>query len=505
MRAARINGSGWNRRQFLAFGTAVAAGAVLSKGSAQTEPGSPAAKNVIFAVSDGMSTGVLDLAEQFSRLVRGKGTRWVSLMKDPRVVAGLQETHSLDSPVTDSAAAAAAWGSGCRGFNGMINEFPGGRQLVPIAKLLKDKGKSVGFVTTATVTHATPAGFAACVPLRSMEHEIARQYLAAGIDVILGGGRQFFEKTAEQTDLLKAYGAAGYSLAGNRAEMEAANSGKFLGLFHRGHLPYTIDTNNLSAADNPFPTLEAMTRKALRILAKNKEGFLCQIEAARVDHAAHGNDAAGLLWEQLAFDDAVGAALDFASENGETLVVVLSDHGNANPGLNGCDEGYKKSGQFFRQLTEVRASAEEIAAWIRAEGEGLPAAGFVRGFQARAGFAPSPGEREILIEASREDAKPANWSSRLSNFSGLYGQISGNHNGIGWTGVAHTSDHTLLTATGPGQELFAGLQRNDAVFGHLCTLLGVSHINEPFSGSVDGAASQAGSEAGIRQAPEFVA
>jgi alkaline phosphatase len=135
------------------------------------------AKNVIFMVSDGMSLGVPSLAEPFSKLVRQRPTAWYQLAQSREVSHGLFETASLNSLVTDSAAASSAWNSGSRVFNHYINVLPDGTQLVPLGPLAQQAGRKVGIVTTATVTHATPAALLVAQADRNSEQEIARQFL----------------------------------------------------------------------------------------------------------------------------------------------------------------------------------------------------------------------------------------------------------------------------------------------------------------------------------------
>jgi alkaline phosphatase len=117
--------------------------------------------------------------------------------------------------------------------------------------------------------------------------------------------------------------------------VSGARPQKVLGLFYDSHLPYTIDHIHSDALKRTVPTLAEMTRKALEILGDAPNGFLLQVEGGRVDHAAHANDAASIMWDQLAFDDAVEVVYEFVAKRDDTLMIVTSDHGNANPGLNG--------------------------------------------------------------------------------------------------------------------------------------------------------------------------
>ena len=185
-----------HRRDWLKTATLSGAAAVLAGIKASAEPaGAPAKKvrGVVFMVSDGMSPGVLTLAESYSQLTRKMGTQWWSLLNDRKAARGLMDTASANSMVTDSAAASSSWGGGQRVNNGSININPAGQQVTPIAEILKKKNLRIGLVTTATVTHATPAGFAASVPKRNDENFIAPQYLDR-VDVVLGGGSGYFDK-----------------------------------------------------------------------------------------------------------------------------------------------------------------------------------------------------------------------------------------------------------------------------------------------------------------------
>ncbi len=312
-------------------------------------------------VSDGMSPGVLTLAESYSQLTRKKGTQWWSLLNDRQATRGLMDTASANSMVTDSAAASSAWGGGQRVNNGSINIDPAGQAVTPIAEILKKKDLRIGLVTTATVTHATPAGFAASVPKRNDENSIAPQYLDR-VDVVLGGGSGFFDKKdrPDKRDLSGDFAKAGYGIVHNRDGLLAAREEKLLGTFTRGHLPFSIDRNHNPEMAAKVPTISEMAQAALTRFLSSDKPFLLQIEGARIDHAAHLNDIGALLHDQLAFDDAVAAVLALIGTRDDILLVVTSDHGNSNPGLNGMGKGYDESTQRFAKIVNFKASHERL-------------------------------------------------------------------------------------------------------------------------------------------------
>ena len=244
-------------------------------------------------------------------------------------------------------------------------------------------------------------------------------------------------------------------------------------------MPYSLDRAHDPAMTARVPTLAEMTDAALSRLAASREGFLLQIEGGRVGHAAHANDAAALLWEQLAFDDAVARVVGFAEARRDTLVVVISDHGNANPGLNGTGPAYRDTNAAFASL--VRATAS-YGALRQRFAEGTPAGGAPTADRVREVVASSLGIEITGGEASavRESllATPASELNRqLANPQGVLGQVLGNHTGIGWTGTSHTADLVPVLALGPGQDRLDGLRANVEVFPALADLMGRRFTN----------------------------
>ena len=173
------------------------------------------AKNIIFMVSDGMSSGTLNMADVALQRRDGRGSHWIDLYRHNRVNRGLMDMASASSIITDSAAASSSWGGGHRVKNGRLNMGDNGEEYTTILQKMKQAGKKVGCVTTVPITHATPAANYAHVPERDWEDDsmlppeaatagckdIARQLvefgIGDGIDVILGGGRANFLPVSE--------------------------------------------------------------------------------------------------------------------------------------------------------------------------------------------------------------------------------------------------------------------------------------------------------------------
>jgi len=466
--------TGFGRRSFLRTAALAPVAGSLEVLHAAAKPGAQP-KNIVFMVADGMSPSVLPLADYFSRQVRGKGLLWRALMERDDVTHGLMDMASLDSATTDSSAASSSWGSGVRIFNGALNVLPDGTMLTPVATIAREQGRRVGLVTTTTVTHATPAGFAAADRSRGNEESIAEQYIK-NVDVILGGGVRYFDGSSrkDKRDLIAQYKQAGFTYVANRAELlQCSQNGKapakLLGLFTRGMLPYTLDRRNNASLRESVPALAEMTSVALESLRHSPKGFLLQVEGGRVDHAAHNNDAAAQLWDQIAFDEAIETVLKFAEKNPETLIVITADHGNGNPAIGGNWARFRGESNGFRVLARAQCSFEELLAKLGRD-KAAPAA-IQEAVREALGIELTKDELDA-VSASVGGKKGLSLNSRLDKPVGILGEAVGNHTGIGWVSTDHTSDYTLLTALGPGRERFAGYVRNTKCFENMVDFMG---------------------------------
>lgn len=435
---------------------------------------------VIFLVSDGMSMGVPSLTEYFSRMVRGKGTHLTAMMENRSMAHGWMETHSLSGMVTDSAAASCSWGAGARILNNWVNMYPDGTKLDPILWLAKDAGYGTGLVTTATATHATPAGFASQIEHRNQQPGIAEQYVNK-VDVVMGGGLPFFqaEEREDGMDLIGKYRENGYHVSYDRDDtLNAGGNEKILGLYADGHVPYTVDHINDEELLAKVPTLAEMTKVALESLDRHSpNGFIVQVEGARIDHAAHTNDAAALLWDQIAFDDAIGVALEYQREHPDTLIVVTSDHGNSGP----CLVHYAPAGdESFARLAYAKSSFHPTRAKLRevANGNGVTPPGDVQDVvKELLGIELSSTEAQYVSEMTGGDI-PYVLNRTQRNFHGAFNAILTNHNGIGWNSTSHTDEYVMVTASGPGKDRFQGLILNTDVFETFTWVLGIRHRNK---------------------------
>ena len=451
-----------NRRKFFRNGSLVAMGATILNpfgivGAAAEENRNKKAKNIIVLVSDGMSAGTLNMADILQSRKTGISTNWLQLYKDNRVTRALMDTASASSIVTDSAAASSSWGGGFRVKNGSLNVGANGESYLPIWQKFKKSGKMAGCVTTVAITHATPAGFCVNSKSRSSQAQIAEDYLELGFDVMMGGGDQYFnaEKRKDGSDLYASYKAKGYQVAKNKSQMQLADAkSPILGVFADDALPYSIDCTSSKILKSDIPTLAEMTEKAIATMKNNPGGFVLQVEAGKVDWAAHANDVSGLLYDQLAFDDAVKVAIDFAEKDKNTLVIITTDHGNANPGIiygKNADENFDLV-QKFKQTNEwilneikptdsvvkIRELIEMANGWKISDDDAIIISGYYNGLE-------------------KEDGGLYNYKKVPFQ---KFAEIQKKNSSVGWISMDHSADYVELAMYGPGSELLKPFIKN---------------------------------------------
>ncbi|KAL4962299.1 alkaline phosphatase [Aspergillus stella-maris] len=306
--------------------------------------GKPTGKrNLIFMVSDGMGPTSLSMTRSFRQLTEGLPVD-DTLVLDKHIL-GTSRTRSSSSLVTDSAAGATAFSCGFKSYNGAISVLPDHSPCGTVLEAASLAGYKTGLVVTTRITDATPACFASHVNYRQYEDQIAEQEigehpLGRVVDLIMGGGRcHFLSNTtegscrADDRDLVSIAKDKGFSYLHDRKGFDALNGGTeaklpLLGLFADGDIPYELDRRT---QNDVYPSLEEMTRSALKILSHATEdsdqGFFIMIEGSRIDHAGHGNDPAAQVNEVIAYDKAFAAVLEFLEEDSTPgVLVATSDH-----------------------------------------------------------------------------------------------------------------------------------------------------------------------------------
>jgi alkaline phosphatase len=414
------------------------------------------AKNIIFMVADGMSTGTLNMADLYLNRKTGKGSNWLQLYKDQRVNRALMDTASASSIVTDSSAGSSSWGGGVRVKNGVLNVGPNGEKYLPIWQKFKKTGKMAGCVTTVPITHATPAGFCVNNDSRNAMEDIAEDYLSLGFDIMMGGGDKYFSAATrkDKKDMYAAYKAKGWQVARTRTEMMAASNDKpVLGIFGDESLPYAIDRRSSKELTETMPSLAEMAQKAIDRMKNHKNGFVLQIEGGKVDWGAHANDIAALLYDQAAFDEAIKVAIDFAEKDKETLVIITTDHGNANPGV----IYGKNANENFDSIQNYTHTNEWILNEIKPD------------------FTVAQ-VRELVNYANGKAPSEENAQKILSFYDGLhkeeglynykklpfktFSEMQKETNSVGWISMDHSADYVELAMFGPGSELLKPFVKN---------------------------------------------
>lgn len=432
------------------------------------------AKNLILMVSDGMNNGTFSAANHWLKLKEGRESHWMQLYRDGLATRRLTDTACADCLVTDSAAASSAWGIGHRVNMASINVMPDGSKPTPIAILAKNKGKSAGMVSTARITHATPAAFAANVPHRDTDPIIAEQYFDRRIDLLLGGGDKHFnpKKREDKRDLYGDFSNAGYGLMKTRDELLSYKPGNqpVIGIFADDHIPYAIDRKHDAALAKVTPSLEEMTDLALRKLSQNKKGFVLQIEAARVDHAGHANDPASIIMEQLEFDRTIAVVRKFAELDGDTLVVVTTDHGTGGFMLNGADDGYDKSEARFLTLDQCKGSFSMIEKRIDPE---RPRETLIGAVESTLNIQLKEEEKAHLLKTLDQPEVEAVFSYSRKSISVALRPILFDRFSVSWTSGNHTADLVELAMFGPGSDILPGYTENWELHGVFRQVLGV--------------------------------
>lgn len=470
-----------NRRDFLKKGSlATIGGFLLAPLSAKAdmiaeEFKGKKAKNIIFMVSDGMSAGTLMMADIYLKRKNGKSSNWISLYENSLVQRAFMDMASANAIVTDSAAASSSWGGGMRVNNGSLNISPDGKENMPIWQKFKKTGKKVGCVTTVPVTHATPAGFCIVSRKRNAMEDIAIKYAELGFDVIMGGGIQVFdkEKRSDKKDIYALFYQKGYTIAKTKTEMLNAPKNKpILGTFDIDAMPYTIDHISDSESVKNIPTLAEMTQNAIQQMKDHKQGFVLQIEGGKVDWAAHGNDISALLFDQIAFDKAIKEVMDFAEKDKNTLVIITTDHGNANPGL---IYGHKTNNNFDH-LQKFVHSNEWILQGINASSN----SSFVKDRIAEAcgGWKITDDQARELLSYYTDIKKKEDGLYNAKNlpFRAL-AEMQKDYTSVGWISMDHSSDYTELAMYGPGSENLKSFVRNTDIH---TFMLSAAHVENKF-------------------------
>lgn len=325
------------------------------------------ARNVIVFLGDGMSLPTVAAARILEGQRKGGSGEEHRLAWEDFPATALSKTYNTDAQTPDSAGTMTAITTGVKSHMGAIGVYAGdkndcadslGKHAQTWLELADAAGMAAGIVTTARITHATPAATYAHVPNRNWENDaalparavaegckdIAQQLVEAtragrGPSIVLGGGRKEFLTTAQADpqqpdrrglrrdgqDLVAAWRQArpqGAYVTDAAQLAAAAGAPSVLGLFNYDHMQYDHDRLAAGAVE---PSLADMTRAAIAHLSRRDEGYVLMVEGARIDMAHHEGNAFRALDETVALSDAVRAAMQATSAE-DTLILVTADH-----------------------------------------------------------------------------------------------------------------------------------------------------------------------------------
>ena len=439
-------------------------------------------KNIILMISDGTSLASVSLARWYQRMLNNDS---IHLAIDPFTGATVI-TFCSNAPTGDSAPTASCYLTGMPSITGFIGTYPydaGVNNLVPVSADLAyaplaslfeaarlERGKSTGVVVTCQYPHATPANCAAHHHKRGNFPLLAKQMAHNGIDVLIGGGTSYL--TPEDSLFLK---SQGYTIIFDNVQaLRSDKSQKLWSLFNPKQLPYEIDKDITK-----YPSLAESTRIAIEKLSSNDKGFILMVEGSLVDWAAHANDPATLAKEFLGFDAACKVALNFAKQNGETAVIITSDHGTGGITIGRGDwprySEYSAS-ELFGQLMRYRSSAQVVASKIR---ETAPKA-LDSLFQAECGYSLSDEERSMLYNSQHYSLSPIDKKKRDNtsfnphdkSLEYLVSTIFNRRTPISFSTHGHTAEEVWAAFYHPQGDTPHGVIFNTELHRYMATLLG---------------------------------
>ena len=275
--------------------------------NSQTPVSSKKPKNIIMLIGDG--TGLSEVSATLFY-----GDKISHFERFPTV--GLIKTSSSSELITDSAAGATAFANGIKTYNGAIGIAPDSTAIKNIVSLVSEKGMTTGLIATSSITHATPACFFAHSKSRNNHEEIANFLPTSEIDFFAGAGLKYFNKIKDSIDLLKIFKENGFSI--DTTSLKEIDSQKV------GYLLAEKSMPKMQEGRGDF--LSNASLLAIKHLSKNKKGFFLMIEGSQIDWGGHDNDGEYLIAELLDFNKTIGAVLDFATKDIDTLVIVTADH-----------------------------------------------------------------------------------------------------------------------------------------------------------------------------------
>jgi len=463
------------------------------------------AKNVILFVGDGMGGSTITAARILEGQLKGMFGEENSLSFDLFSYTGMSKTYNVDSQTPDSAGTMTALMSGVKTDIGVVGVSEdinrgdclsvAGNELVTALELAEVSGRSTGIISTARITHATPAATYAKSADRNWEdisvmppaaikagcQDIALQLIyfednlkkrypeysrIDGLDVAMGGGRRHFLPKSISADSIDAVS----DLDGDRTDgrdltiewqqkypqghyiidqsgfdsIKPEHTKKLFALFNRSHMRYEADRHNDVAGE---PSLAQMTTKAIDILDNNSKGFFLMVESGRIDHGHHAGSAYNALTETIALSDAVKAAVT-SVDISNTLIIVTADHGHVF-----TIAGYPKRGNpILGKVIGVGADKPSLAA------DGMP--------YSTLGYMNGSGFRALGNVTDADETYKLRPTTGRVDLTEVDSQSSGFHQEalVPLASETHSGEDVIVFAQGPGAHLVSGTSEQNVVF-----------------------------------------
>tara|TARA_B100000579_G_scaffold341511_1_gene293365 strand:+ start:15080 stop:16177 length:1098 start_codon:yes stop_codon:yes gene_type:complete len=276
-------------------------------------------KNIVLMIGDGMG---------LSQISAGMYKKGGSLNLEEAKYIGLIKTNSASSIITDSAAGATAFSSGEKTYNGSINMSQDTIPLEPITMKLHDSEIKTGVISTSSVTHATPACFYGNQINRyGVDESLAEQFLNSNINVLIGGGEDYFNKRSDGLNLIDSLKKREYTVIDSIADPIEKSVEKLIN--------FCAPKEPVSIIDGRGSFLELAAIKALSVLNTSSNGFFLMIEGSQIDWGGHDMDSDYIISEMIDFDNTIKEVLEFAKEDQNTLVLVTADHETGGYGIVG--------------------------------------------------------------------------------------------------------------------------------------------------------------------------
>ncbi|GAC31954.1 alkaline phosphatase [Paraglaciecola polaris] len=462
------------------------------------------AKNVILFVGDGMGVSTLTAARILQGQQAGNPGEEGYLSFESFQHTALVKTYNVDAQTPDSAGTMTAMISGLKTDVGVIgvNEdiergecaTVAGNEVSTALELAEIKGMATGVISTARITHATPAATYAKSADRNWEDvsdmpeaavaagctDIADQLVhfesnlearfegvdVDGLEVVMGGGRRHFlpkdaafnsadavsEVEGDRTDArdltqewrdIYANGVYVMDKTGFDA-VDAANTKHLFGLFNESHMQYETDRANDVAGE---PSLTEMTTKAIDVLDNNEKGFFLMVESGRIDHGHHAGSAYNALTDAIELSNAIQSAMENTNPE-ETLILVTADHGHVF-----TIAGYPKRGNpILGKVVSVGATEPALAA------DNMP--------YTTLGYTNGLGFQDLGTETDADASYNQEIAAGRMNITNVDTTASGYHQEalIPLSSETHSGEDVALHASGPGSQLVQGVIEQSVVF-----------------------------------------